>query len=148
MRFGVGVGVSYSQDDVVSDADVGAGNIVVSKKNERTQPRVILESHYYGWCHSDNCHLGKFGVGPFIAIVAKDDKLISAFGTGVMLGWKDPKAGEADGWSMGIGAVLDANVKSLASGFEDGKALPVGETSVRFEEKSRWSALLFFTRTF
>jgi len=148
MRFGVGVGVSYSQDDIISDAEVGAGNVIVSTKDERTQPRVILESHYYGWCHSTACNVGSFGVGPFLGIVAKDEKLLSAFGAGVMLGWKDPKNGENDGWSIGVGAVLDANVKSLADGFEEGKPLPAGETEIRFEEKSRWSALLFFTRTF
>ena len=92
--------------------------------------------------------MGRFGIGPFLGIVAKDENLISAFGTGVMFGWKDPRRGENDGWSIGIGAVLDANVNALAEGFEDGEPLPAGETEIRFEEKSRWSALLFFTRTF
>lgn len=150
LRLGVGVGVSFSEDDVVSDAEIGAGNVIASTKNERQQPRVILESHYYGWTRKgrgDGANRS-FGIGPYFGIVAKESDLISAFGTGVMFGWKDPDAGDPRGFSIGIGAVLDAGVKSLARGFEDGKRLPAGETSIRFEEKSRWSALLFFTRTF
>jgi hypothetical protein len=39
-------------------------------------------------------------------------------------------------------------VKSLAGGFEEGAPLPPGEMAIRFEERSRWSTLLFVTRTF
>jgi hypothetical protein len=148
IRFGVGVGVSYSQDDVVPEAELGAGNVIVATKTETQLPRVIFESHYYGWCKSANCHNGVFGVGPYFGIVAKTDKLISAFSTGAMFGWKDKKDGDPQGFSVGIGALLDGGVKSLADGFEAGKPLPAGETKIRFEEKARWSAILFFTRTF
>ena len=148
IRFGVGVGVSYSQDDVVPEAELGAGNVIVATKTERQLPRVIFESHYYGWCRSARCNNGVFGVGPYFGIVAKTDKLISAFSTGAMFGWKDKKGGDPQGFSIGIGALLDDGVKSLADGFDAGQPLPPGETKIRFEEKARWSAILFFTRTF
>jgi hypothetical protein len=148
IRFGVGVGLSYSQDDVVPEAELGAGNVIVATKTERQLPRVIFESHYYGWCKSAKCHNGVFGVGPYFGIVAKTHKLISAFSTGAMFGWKDAKDGDPQGFSVGIGALLDGGVNSLADGFEAGKPLPAGETKIRFEEKARWSAILFFTRTF
>lgn len=147
LSFGVGVGISYSEDDVISEAQLGPGNVIIATKDDTTLPRVILESHYYDWCNSEACRAGTRGIGPYFGIVAKSDKLISAFSAGVMFGWKDTTRGDQQGFSIGIGALLDDDVKSLADGLEEGKPLPSGET-LRFEEKSRWSAILFFTRTF
>jgi hypothetical protein len=147
LNFGVGIGVSYSQDERISEAAIAADGTIRAVKTQTQEPRVILESHYYGWCRSTACEKGRRGIGPFFGIVAKDDKLISAFAAGVMLGWKDDAPTSA-GFSVGIGALLDSDVRSLAKGFETGKPLPVGETEVRYEDKSRWGALLFFTRTF
>ncbi len=148
IKLGVGVGVSFSEDDVVSEAEIGADNVIVATKTESQLARVIFESHFYGLCKTKACNAGRFGIGPYFAIVAKSEKLISAFSTGVMFGWKDSKPGSSGGFSIGIGAVLDNDVKSLADGFVVGEPLPAGETQIRFEEKSRWSAMLFFTRTF
>ena len=148
LSFGVGVGVSFSQDDLITEAEVGADNNIRVVKDESDEPRVILESHYYGWCKSASCNAGARGIGPYFAIVAKDDKLISAFSAGVMFGWKDTKRGESDGFSVGLGAILDSDVTSLAKGFEVGKPLPEGEADVKYETKSRWGAIVFFTRTF
>ena len=49
---------------------------------------------------------------------------------------------------MGIGAVLDADVTDLADGFVENQPPPGTETEVRFETESRWSAVIFVTRTF
>lgn len=148
ISFGVGVGISYSEDERISEAEVAANGTIRATKTETQEPRVILESHYYGWCKTPACNEGSFGIGPFFGIVAKDDKLISAFALGVMVGWKDTKRTDSDGFSVGLGLLLDSDVKSLADGFEEGQPLPEGETEPQFEEKSRWGALLFFTRTF
>lgn len=148
MSFGVGVGVSFSEDDIVSEAEVAADDTIRATKTETQEPRVILESHYYGWCKTPACNEGSFGIGPFFGIVAKDDKLISAFAVGLMVGWKDKKRTDSDGFSVGVGLILDSDVSSLADGFDEGEPLPEGETEPQFEEKSRWGALLFFTRTF
>ena len=148
ISFGVGVGVSFSDDDIISSAEIDASNLIVATKDETTQPRVILESHYYGWCKTAKCNAGKFGIGPYFGIVAKDDNLISAFSTGVMFGWKDSRDPSSAGFSLGIGAILDADVQSLADGYEEGQPLPPGETSIRFKTESKWGAILFFTRTF
>lgn len=148
MAFGVGVGVSFSEDEIVSEAELSPDNLVVATKTESQLPRVVFESHYYGFCHSGKCNAGVFGIGPYFAIVAKSEKLISAFSAGVMFGWRSSKPEASAGFSVGVGALLDSEVKSLASGFQAGKPLPEGETQIRFEEKSRWSALIFFTRTF
>jgi hypothetical protein len=148
VAFGVGFGVSYAEDDVISEAEIGADGKVRAVKTDTQQPRVILESHYYGWCRTSACNQGKRGFGPFFGIVAKDEKLISGFALGAMYGWKDSATGKSAGFSAGLGAVLDSGVKSLAKGFEEGRPPPASETEVKYEEKSRWSALLFFTRTF
>jgi hypothetical protein len=148
MSFGVGVGVSFSEEDVVSEAEIGSNGTIVATKTENQLPRVVLESHYYGWCRSGKCNAGRFGVGPYFAIVAKTEKLLSAFSAGVMFGWKDQKQESSGGFSIGVGALLDADVKSLASGFEVGEPPPGGETAIRYETSSRWSGVIFFTRTF
>lgn len=148
ISFGVGVGVSIAADDVVSEAEVGADGTIRATKRAKELPRVILESHYYGWCRSASCRAGTFGWGPYFGIVAKSDKLISAFSLGLMLGWKEAGVPESQGFSIGVGAILDDGVTSLARGFKAGKPLPPGETSVRYEEKARWGGLLFCARTF
>ncbi len=148
LRLGVGVGISHSQDDVIPEAVLGSGGVIVATKDDTTLPRVILESHYFGWCKSRSCRAGTKGIGPYFGIVAKSDKLISAFSAGVLFGWKDKTSGDPQGFSIGIGVLLDDDVKSLAKGFEEGRPLPAGETEIRFVEKSRWSGILFFTRTF
>jgi hypothetical protein len=148
LAFGVGVGFSYSFDDVVSQASIDGAGKIVAETRQRQLPRVILESHYYGLCKTASCNAGSFGVGPYFGIVAKSDKLISAFSAGVMFGWRDPVPENSQGFSIGVGALLDDEVKSLAKGFKAGEPPPSGETSVRYETKARWSGLLFFTRTF
>jgi hypothetical protein len=148
MNFGLGVGVSYSQHKIVSQAEVAQNGTIRAVKDETQEPRVILETHYYGWCSSRKCKTGEFGIGPFFGIVAKSDNLISAFGAGLMVGWKDAAKADSQGFSVGLGAILDSDVTSLAKGFEEGKPLPPGETTIKYETKSQWSALIFFTRTF
>ncbi len=148
LSFGVGIGASFSSGDRISAAEIGADGSVRATSDESQEPRVILESHYYGWCKSEKCNAGERGFGPFFGIVAKDDKLISAFALGGMIGWKGDQEDKSDGFSIGFGAMLDSDVNSLADGFEKGQPLPPGETSISFETKSRWGAILFFTRTF
>ena len=147
ISFGVGIGASYSGSRRVSEAEVGADGKIRALKTETEEPRVILESHYYGFCNLPSCKAGRFGFGPFFGIVAKDDKALSAVAIGGMVGWKD--GGESSqGFSIAVGALLDSNVKSLASGFKIGQPLPTGETAVKYEEKSRWGLVIFLTRTF
>lgn len=64
-----------------------------------------------------------------------------------MYGFK-AKPSDPDGFSIGIGAILDADVKDLADGFKENQPVPEGETIIRYKSESRWSALIFFTRTF
>ena len=121
----------------------GVVRVTSSKEN---QPRVFLESHKYFWCN-DNGKDGTRGCGPFVAVAAKDDDVLGGVAIGFMYGRKT-EITSSEGFSVGIGAVLDADVNDLASGFVANQPPPGGETEVRLESKSRWSAVLFVTRTF
>lgn len=149
-EWGIGFGASYSFDDIVDDAVIVDGIVRVSKDNT-TQPRVVLEFHklffpiedVLSGANVESAH------GPFFAVAAKSDELISGFGLGWMIGWKDSDTpGDSSAFTIGVGVMLDADVESLAEGFSENQPPPAGETEVRFKEKSRASAVLIVTRTF
>lgn len=145
LNWGMGFGYSFGSDEMIDDAEV-IGGIVRVKSRKKEQPRVIFEFHKYFWCNNNYTN-GTRGCGPFVAVAASQDKLLSGVSMGFMYGFKT-KATDTDGFSIGLGAILDGKVKDLADGFKENAAPPAGETQVRYEEKSRWSYLLFVTRTF
>jgi hypothetical protein len=149
MTFGVGLGFSVTNSDAIDGAEVVGGKVTVTS-SKKQQPRVFLEFHQYieGWCTGANqSGTIKRGCGPFMAVSASSDNVLQGVGFGWMYGFK-PKEDTKEGFSIGLGAMLDSKVKTLASGFTKNEAPPAGEMTVRFEEKARWSAILFFTRTF
>jgi len=151
ISFGVGIGLSWGGFEEISEAQVGAGNVVVVTRRAKQQPRIILETHYYGvcnWFDIKRCKAGELGFGPYFGIVAKSDKLISAASIGLMVGFRTPSGPDSTGFSIGIGAILDDAVPALAAGFAEGQPLPAGETTIRFTQKERWGAILFCSRTF
>lgn len=144
LTWGLGFGYSFAGDEMIDDAVIVNG-IVRGKSQKKQQPRLVLEFHRYLWCNDDNKD-GTRGCGPFVAVAATQDKALSGVGMGFMYGMK-AKASDTEGFSIGAGAILDSKVKDLADGFKKDEAAPAGET-LRFEEKSRWSYLIFVTRTF
>lgn len=145
LRWGVGVGYSFGTDDFVDEAVIVDGVVRVTSE-KRDQPRALLEFHKFFWCN-DARKVGTRGCGPFIAVAASSEDVLSGVGLGFMYG-KKTKETDPDGFSIGIGAILDADVKDLGEGFKEGSPPPGTETVVRFEEKARWSAVVFITRTF
>lgn len=145
LTWGVGFGYSFSSDEAIDDAEIVNG-VVRVKSNKKEQPRLVLEFHKYFW-FNDGRKDGTRGLGPFVAVAATQDDLLSGVGIGFMYGLK-AKQSDPEGFSIGIGAILDADVKDLADGFSENAPPPGGETTVRFKQESRWSALLFVTRTF
>lgn len=144
LKWGLGLGVSLSEDDVVDDAEIVAG-IVRAKSSQKEQPRLLLEYHKFFWCNDGGTN-GNQGCGPFVAVAATDKKVLSGVGFGVMYGRR--LAGQSEGFSVGVGGMLDANVKGLADGFEENQPPPAGETVPRYKTESRWSGVLFVSRTF
>lgn len=147
LSWGLGFGFSWSEDDAVDEATIVNG-IVRASSNKKEQPRLVLEFHrFMPWfCNADRTD-EDFGCGPFVAVASKSEDLLGGVGMGWMWGFKS-KPSDSAGFSVGVGAILDGDVKDLADGFEDGKPAPSGENEVRFVEESRWSALVFVTRTF
>lgn len=145
LSWGLGFGFSFGADDAVDGAVIVDGKVRVTSEKKQ-QPRALLEFHKFFWAN-DHGRSGSHGLGPFIAVAATQDKALSGVGMGLMYGVK-PKATESEGFSIGAGAILDGKVKDLADGFRRNEPPPPGETEVRFEEKARWAALLFVTRTF
>ena len=149
MTWGVAVGYSYGFDDVVEDAEVVDGTVRV-KKELREQPRLLFEFHRYFACHPKRGRDVRIttGCGPFVGVATGDGDALAGVAIGGMFGWKTPQDGDKEGFSIGLGLLLDAEGKTLADRFDDGQPLPDGATEIVFEDKARWSGVLFFTRTF
>lgn len=149
LQWGIGIGISHGFHEAVDDAAVVNGVVRVNRDNS-TRPRLILEFHRF-FNHPDPA-MGKsitHGNGPFVAVAASEDDALSAVGAGWMWGWKDSTLPtDANAFTLGVGVVVDLNVKTLGDGIRANQPLPEGETEVRFKEKSRPSLMLVFTRTF
>jgi hypothetical protein len=145
MKWGLGFGFSFSTSDAIDEAEIVNG-IVRATSDNKQQPRAVLEFHKYFWCN-DSFRDGTRGCGPFIAVTASPENVLAGVGLGFMYG-RRISVDDPGGFSVGVGAILDAKVKDLADGFTENQPPPAGETSVRFREKARWSLLIFATRTF
>jgi hypothetical protein len=148
LGFNWGIGLGFSVPiggSTVNDAAIVNGTVRVNAE-QAEQPRAFLEYHKYFWC-ADSDQPGTQGCGPFVSAVATDNKVLAGVGAGLMFG-KKTSASDTDGFSLGVGVVLDADVKDLGEGFGRNQAPPTGETAVRFETRSRWSIVAFITRTF
>ena len=146
LSWGLGFGYSIATDDIIESAEIVNG--VVRATDDRTkQARLLLEFHRFFWCNDKQRSVER-GCGPFVAIAASSDDILQGVGVGFMWGWKSKNATDSAGFSVGIGAILDNDVKSLADGFAENQPPPPGETEVRFKKEARWSGLLFVTRTF
>lgn len=145
-NFGVGFGVSFYDDEIVNDAEIVNG-IVVAKSKRREEARVLLEFHTLIAC-SNGRKSGDFGCGPFAAIAAKDDEILGGVGLGWLWSWRNKNSDNGTGFSVGIGAIVDNDVRDLADGFRVGSAPPAGETSIRYTDETKVSYLLFVSNSF
>jgi hypothetical protein len=87
-----------------------------------------------------------WGVGPFIALQGSEKEVINALAVGVMWGIrKDPTS--TSSVNIGVGVSFDPSVQVLGHGLKEGKALPTGETAVRFKKEGRfgWALMASFT---
>lgn len=146
LTWGLGFGYSFGTGgDRIDKASIVNG-IVRAESTQKDQPRAIFEFHKYFWCNKGRT-IGNRGCGPFVGVAATQDKVLSGVAMGVMYGMK-VNASDPDGFSIGVGAILDDDIKDLGNGFKNGEAPPAGETAVRFQSKARWSGIVFVTRTF
>jgi hypothetical protein len=147
LGWGVGVGVSFGKETVDGASIDGTPALVHVTSTRKNVPRVLLEFHTYP-IQIDGPRGTLLGLGLFAAAASSDNKVLSGVGFGFMTGIRTGTGNNTNGFSIGIGGILDAKVKELAAGFSEGQAAPSGETAVRFVEKTRGSGVVFFTKTF
>lgn len=147
LEWGIGVGISRSFGDAVDSAQVVNGIVRVERDNS-LKPRVLLEFHRFLRHPDPRDGAITRGSGPFVAVAASEES-IAAVGGGWMWGWKDRQLpADANAFTLGVGVVVDLNVKTLGDDIHENRPLPEGETEVRFKERSRPSLMLIFTRSF
>lgn len=145
-NFGIGFGISFYDDEIVDDADIING-VVVAKSKKKEEARVLLEFHALIACNN-NRKSADFGCGPFAAIAAKDNDILGGVGLGWLWSWRNKSTNNGTGFSVGIGAIVDNDVKDLADGFKVGLEPPQGETSIRYTDETKVSYLLFISNSF
>jgi len=146
LSWGLGFGASYSFEDAIEKASIVNG-VVRVEEDQTLHTRVLLEFHRFFWTGETDKKL-RWGTGPFLALAAGTGDTVLGVGLGWMWGLKSADPADSEGFSVGIGVMLDDDVKTLGDGFEENQPPPPSETTVRFEEKSRPAAILFVTRTF
>ena len=164
LNFSVGIALSIDgNNDRVEEAIV-VDNIVRVTKENNYIPRIMLEAHYYFEGNKESIFgdkkTGKFldvlfknnewGIGPFIAIEpSSNDEIIKSVAMGIMLGVKkSDKTNSTNSWNFGIGAIVEPNVMTLGDGIYANQPLPIGETDIRFVEKSKWGVLFISSYNF
>jgi hypothetical protein len=144
LSWGLGLGFSVGIEDHFDEAEIVNGKVRVTS-DVTQQPRVLFEYHRILSCNNGGKD-GTRGCGPFVAVAATDNKLLSGVAVGAMYGMKKSQE-STEGFSIGVGAILDAKVRSLGAEFKENEPPPNGETTIRFLKRSRWSFLFYVTRT-
>jgi hypothetical protein len=145
-QFGVGLSVSakLGGERSIDEAQLVNGIVRVTSERQVT-PRLMLERHWYfkDWS-ADNPH---FLQGIYIgASLLGDKKLMDSVSLGWIVAFK-PNAGDKSTHNLGVGLAVEPYSRVLGDGIEKNKALPIGETSIRYKETNRTALVLFYTYT-
>jgi len=147
-----GVGVSLTADlgkrDRIGEATVVGGVVRVEDANN-ANARIMLESHYFFKPRSGFLGVGSgmWGAGPFVALQPGTDEIIEAIGLGLMVGFRR-SAESTESFNLGVGLVVDPNVRVLGDGIREGQPIPAGETGVRYKETSQKGVLVIASFSF
>jgi hypothetical protein len=145
ISWGVGpsLTIDWGKHDRVEDASLDpTGKVRVDDVNNSI-PRLTLETHYFFDISGDETQ----GLGPFVAIQASGDELIEAIGFGIMYGIRRSRE-SATSFNLGLGVMVDPNVKVLGDGIKENQTLPPGETAIRFREEEQWGLLFISSFSF
>ena len=150
LSFGVGISATFDtgSTDRINSATIVDGIVRVEDEQNHVA-RIMLESHYFFLPDKDflSVSSGSWGWGPFVALQPGTDEIIEAIGLGLMLGFRR-EASSPQSWNVGLGYVIDPNVKVLGDGFRANREPPGKETIVRFQEKSQQGVVLLFSFSF
>lgn len=150
LKLGVGLSltIDLGDNDRIEEAAIVDGIVRVSDENN-SRARIMLESHYFftGNKRFLGSSAGNWGIGPFIAVQPGSDEIIEAIGGGVMVGFR--RAGDSNSsWNLGLGIVVDPDVRILGDGFTANQPPPGSETDIRFKEKSQAGLLIISSFSF
>jgi hypothetical protein len=155
-HFGIGIGAETrtGSGERVTDAAIVNGKVTVLA-SQNTSAGPILEAHalafpiFSKWAVKSST--GKLivteeqpcsgasrfpivALGPFGALRVGDSQIIQSFGAGLMCGFRMKESDMS--LNLGVAYMLQPQVKTLASGYQDGQAPPAGETAVRYKTES------------
>lgn len=142
--WGWGPSIGFVSQNIGADL-VSPGGVVVGEdgilrivKDNNSEPMLLFGTHYILGVIG-----GKVGIGPGI-VIRPGDSLIDAAGGGIVFEFKD--AGQAAGFSLGVGAIKVFTTSRLATGWEDGALAPPGP--IQFREQGEvflgfWTGVAF-----
>jgi len=133
LNFGAGLfaGFDIGGKQRVDSARVVNGIVRVEEKSD-AQLGFILEAHRFFGLDSSN----KFGIGPYIGVIASNENVFSAASAGVMFGFRPE--GTSKSLNIGIGGIVYPSVKVLGEGIEANQPIPQNETEVRTQKITKY----------
>ena len=164
LHWGVGVLYSPSKGGIgnVSIRKKGADSVVVVEAANLSAARAAFELHYFfqgGKFGSDAsaANTAEWAIGPFVSLNTKPDAstttLFSSVGAGMMLGLDsfNTTSSVSQSFNLGLGMLLDTDVRELAPGIADGQITTLTEAEkdqlVRKTTNSGFMAIMSYNFT-
>lgn len=143
--WGIGLSVSTKlgkKGRAIDEAQLVNGIVRVTSERD-VVPRLMLERHWY---LQDKDFLGGM-VGVFVGTsLLGEKKLLDSVSLGLIWGFK-PRGQQKVRHNIGIGLAVEPYSRTLGDGLEINAPLPAGENSIRYKEKNRMAAVVFYTFT-
>ena len=130
----------------IKSASIINGIVRVEEENE-IKYGLGLEVHRFIWGTSWGATTrkpwsGAVALGPYVSVLPGTNNIIDTIGTGIVLGFLGGRSSESEGnkfsMNIAVGYYVDPETRVLADGFEDGKAPPPGETTVRYSSVAQY----------
>jgi hypothetical protein len=146
--WGVGLVVNFDtghRKPIISASIVNG--IVRVEEEDDVKYGLGLEVHRFIWGTSWGATArrpwsGAMALGPYVSALPGTNNVIDALGAGLVFGFIGGRSSESESnkfsMNVAIGMYVDPGTRVLADGFEDGKAPPAGETSVRYKTVTQY----------
>jgi len=151
--FSAGFLTNFYSDEIIESAEIRGGKVRVND-SKKIQFGLGLQAFYPSIQRTivtsyDNevtwKKTSEYAIGPYAGVMlGGDGKVIDSFSMGIALSQRR----EDIGFRFGVGVVFLPDAQVLAEDFVDGMPAPIGETQVRFREKTLVGiqAMLTFTQ--
>ena len=147
-KFKLGIGIAFTKlhGESIEDVDIRDDRIVIDKERSH-RGSFMLESHKFFTYNRLSRMFGNdtttVGVGPFITVSIADTDggdPFSAYGVGLMMGFKDRKG--SGSWNFGFGYFVDTEAKKLRPGLKAGDTTTVQDTDDLLVERDQGGVML------